>query len=205
MTTPHTPATQRLLNVEAYVRRLFAEKLPKNLLYHNADHTLHPLLGVAAIADKLAQLEGIAKDQQELVVAAAYMHDVGYTEQYAKNEPIGARIAGEILPAYGFMPHEIRIIQEAILCTDLSQQPKSHLERILRDADVDHVGREDFFEKGEALRKELSIISINEWLAMQSKFLEQHQFYTESARRLGEVKKQENISLTYQLISNGGV
>jgi hypothetical protein len=132
---PHTP---RLKMVDQYIRALFRDELPLGIKYHDANHTLHPTRGVVAVANRIAIAEN---------------HDTGYIREYDKNEPIAARMAGRILKLIGYKPTEIEKIQKMILSTDLAREPKTHVEKILCDADLDHWGREDFFKLDGKIRE----------------------------------------------------
>jgi predicted metal-dependent HD superfamily phosphohydrolase len=139
--------------VDQYIRELFRDELPAGIKYHNADHTLHSIKGVVAVANILAILEDISEQDRELLIAAAYFHDTGYIREYERNEPIAARMAGRILKLIGYKPDEIETVQKMILTTDPEVEPKTHAEKILCDADLDNLGREDFFQLDERLRE----------------------------------------------------
>ena len=141
----HAPHTPRLKIVDQYIRELFRDELPDGIKYHNADHTLHPTKGVVAVANNIAISENISEHDRELLIAAAYFHDTGYIREYDKNEPIAARMAGRILKLIGYEPKEIKKIQKMILSTDLERDPKTHVEKIICDADLDYLGRDDFY------------------------------------------------------------
>ena len=194
--------TERLEQTQQKVRELLSW-LPQNLLYHDAAHTLDPVIGVAAMANRYSLLEKIPEHSRELVVAAALGHDLGYLEQYSKNEPIGARIVGEIYPSLGYNDKEISITQNLIIDTDISLKPRDRLSEILRDADVDNLGREDFFEKSDRLRRELGIDSIIDWLQGNIKFLEGHRYFTASAQELRNARKEINYQALARLVAGG--
>ena len=61
----------------------------KNYPYHNPRHTT----GVFDRATYLALAEGVDGEDLEDLQIAALFHDTGFTEQYKKNEHIGASIA----------------------------------------------------------------------------------------------------------------
>ncbi len=192
--SPHTP---RLKMVDQYVRELFRDELPAGIKYHNADHTLHSTKGVVAVANKLAKLENVSELDKELIIAAAYFHDTGYIREYEKNEPIAARMAGRILKLIGYKPEEIEKVQKMILATDPDVEPKTHVEKILCDADLDNLGREDFFQLDERLREGRGMRGIDvsddvTWYRNTLEFLEKHQYYTESQNKLREKGKQKN-------------
>jgi predicted metal-dependent HD superfamily phosphohydrolase len=192
--SPHTP---RLKMVDQYVRELFRDELPAGIKYHNADHTLHSTKGVVAVANNLAKLEDVSELDRELIIAAAYFHDTGYIREYEKNEPIAARIAGRILKLIGYRPGEIEKVQKMILATDPEVEPKTHVEKILCDADLDNLGREDFFQLDERLREGRRIRGIDvsddaTWYRNTLEFQERHQYYTASQKKLREKGKQKN-------------
>ena len=192
---PHTP---RLKIVDQYIRELFRDELPDGIKYHDANHTLHPTRGVVAIANRIGISENIAEHDRELLIAAAYFHDTGYIREYDKNEPIAARMAGRILKIIGFKPNEIEKIQKMILSTDLAREPNTHLEKIICDADLDNLGREDFFKLDGKLRegrraRGIDVSDDAKWYRSTLQIIKKHQYYTESQKKLREKGKQENI------------
>lgn len=189
----YKPNTTRLKQVDAFIKELFDRKLPKGLYYHNANHTLHPLEGVVSITEFLSEKEGIPISERELLATAAYFHDTGYIERYCDNEIIGAKIAAETLHIFQYSQQEIEIIKSLILATKIPAQPKNHLESIICDADVDNLGREDFFEKNELLMRELGITNKISWYKNSINFLEIHKFYTKTAQELGTLIKGRNL------------
>jgi uncharacterized protein len=197
MGSGYSPHTTRLKMVDQYVRELFRDELPAGIKYHNADHTLHPTRGVVAVANNLAKLEKVSKLDRELISAAAYFHDTGYIREYEKNEPIAARMAGRILRLIGYKPEEIEKVQKMILATDPDVEPKTHVEKILCDADLDNLGREDFFQLDERLREGRALRGIDvsddvTWYRNTLEFLEKHQYYTETQIGLRDKGKQKN-------------
>ena len=192
---PHTP---RLKIMDEYIRDLFKDELPGGLKYHDANHTLHPTRGVVAAANSIAIAEKISEHDRELLIAAAYFHDSGYIREYGKNEPIAARMAGRILKLIGYQPDEIETIQKMILATDLAVKPQTHVEKILCDADLDNLGREDFFRLDGKLREGRRIrgLDVNDdakWYKGTLAVITNHQYYTESQKKFREKEKQKNI------------
>jgi len=191
---PHTP---RLKIVDQYIRELFRDELPGAIKYHDADHTLHPVRGVVAVANNIAISENISEHDRELLIAAAYFHDTGYIREYEKNEPIAARMAGRILNLIGYKPSEVEKIQKMILATDFELDPKTHLEKILCDADLDNLGREDFFKLDGKLRqgrhaRGIDVSDDAKWYRGTLEIIKKHQYYTESQKKLREKGKQKN-------------
>ena len=201
---PHTP---RLKIVDQYIRELFRDELPDGIKYHDANHTLHPTKGVVAVANSIAISESISEHDRELLNTAAYFHDTGYIREYDKNEPIAARMAGRILKLIGYKPNEVEKIKKMILSTDLEREPKTHMEKILCDADLDHLGREDFFKLDGRLRegrraRGIDVSDDAKWYKGTLEIIKTHQYYTESQKKLRETEKQKNIKRLLNKLEN---
>jgi len=201
---PHTP---RLKIVDRYIRELFRDELPGVIKYHDANHTLHPVKGVVASANRIAISENISEHDRELLITAAYFHDTGYIREFDKNEPIAARMAGRILKLIGYQQGEIEKIQKMILATDLEREPKTHIEKILCDADLDHLGREDFFKLDGKLRegrcaRGLDVGDDAKWYKGTLALLKNHEYYTESQIKLRQKEKQKNIKRLLNKLEN---
>lgn len=177
---------------KALLKKLNKE-LPDNLYYHDVRHTED----VCQAVERLAFMEGIEGEDLFLLKTAALFHDAGFVEQYEKNEWIGARMAKEMLPNYGYTEEQLEQIASMIDATQVPPDPNNHLERIICDADLDYLGREDFHEIADQLRKELMergyIHSMIEWDRVQVSFLRQHQYFTDSAINLRRKKKLEHL------------
>ena len=181
--------------------------MPAGIKYHDAAHTLHPAKGVVATANRIGKSENISEHDRELLIAAAYFHDTGYIREYEKNEPIAARMAGRILKLIGYKPKEVEMIQNMILATDLARKPKTHIEKILCDADLDHLGREDFFKMDGKLRegrrtRGIDVSDEAKWYKGTLDIIRNHQFYTQSQKKLREKEKQKNIKKLLNKLEN---
>ena len=203
----YKPHTLRLKIVDEYIRDLFRDELPNGIKYHDANHTLHPTRGVVASANRIALSENIPERDRELLITAAYFHDTGYIRQFGKNEPIAARMAGRILKLIGYKPGEIKKIQKMILATDLAREPQTHVEQILCDADLDHLGRDDFFELDGKLREGRGIRGLDvsddaEWYRGTLKILKMHKFYTRTQKKLREKRKKKNTEKILKILED---
>jgi uncharacterized protein len=178
-----------------YAADRLERELSPRLHYHRMSHTTEE---VVPAVERLAQMEGVKGEALELLLTAAWFHDLGYTEQPLYHELISARIASQELPGFGYKIDQIEIIRWAILATALPQSPTTLMERILVDADLDVLGRETFSIRSEDLRRELAEFGRDytnaEWHASQLKFLMSHNYFTESAHLLRDAGKQKNIT-----------
>jgi len=173
------------------------KNLPKNIKYHNEGHTRD----VITSSERIALLGGIKLLDLRywLVKTAALLHDTGYLFQVSGkgHEEIGANFAEGLLTNYNYKLKDIMAISGMIKATKLPQNPKTLLEGIICDADVDNFGRDDFFERGELLREELESMGIKnsdkEWYQGTLRLMESHKYHTRAAKYLRNKKKKENI------------
>ena len=153
----------------------------------------------------LAQQEGLRSEQRYLLRTAAWFHDIGFVEKPAFHELLSARIALEVLPTFGYSLRQIDVVRWAIFATIIPQDPHTHLEQVLTDADLSVLGRPDFLTYNNYLRQELAffdkVYSEVEWLKNQLRFYQTHTFFTQSARRLFDAQKSSNINTIKQLLA----
>ena len=83
------------------------------------------------------------------------------------------------------------------MVTKIPQQPKNLLQRIICDADLDYLGRNDFEVIGEKLRQEFLVYGVvqteEEWDRLQLKFLTSHKYHTASSQHMREPVKQMHL------------
>lgn len=175
---------------------IFSKSLSPSLSYHNALHTLD----VLTQAQNIAKREGI-EDPEKLFLlqVASLTHDSGFTEVYFNHEEKSCEIMRREMARYHFPEEKLHFITDLIMATRMPQQPKNHLQEILCDADLDYLGRDDFFEISDRLKKELKEYDIlkddKEWDKKQVEFLEAHHYFTKSSQALRAEKKQSIINL----------
>lgn len=189
-------------DLEEFMLDKLERELPKYLYYHNLKHTMD----VVIQSEIIGRGEGISEEEMLLLKTAALFHDSGQTVQSKGHEQISSQIAQEILPKYGYSTQQIEIICDIIKATELPPKPKTLLQNIICDADLDYLGRSDFIPVSNTLYKELHeqklIGSIDDWNKLQIKFLSAHQYFTDTANKLREVNKQTQIERLKQLIDN---
>ena len=177
-----------------YIEQKLADLLPEDLYYHGVHHTRDVVNAVNSIAEN----EGITDDyEKNLLTTAAYYHDSGFLNSYQNHEEEGCRIAQSVLPEFGYSDSDIAAISEMIMATKIPQSPNSQLARILCDADLDYLGRDDFEEIASTLYQELKarnlVTDTEVWDQIQIKFLSAHQYWTTTSVALREAKKLENL------------
>ncbi|MCL4869661.1 MAG: HD domain-containing protein [Anaerolineae bacterium] len=179
-----------------YALQRLATELPPYLTYHNLWHTQEDVLPAAV---RLARLTGIPEADIDLLRVAAAYHDIGYLYVVQEHEMVGASIAAQLLPDFGFSWPQIERVINLIMATRIPQTPDNLLEQCLADADLDALGRDDFLQRSEALRLETAALGqpfdLLAWDARQLGFLQTHHYFTAAARSLREATKQKHIVL----------
>ncbi|MDD5770085.1 MAG: HD domain-containing protein [Candidatus Gracilibacteria bacterium] len=171
--------------------------------YHQFEHALE----VSQRCLELGEKEGLSDDELEVLVIAGLFHDVGFIIQYDNNEYIGAKIAKNYLKSILYPNEKIELVEQLIIATIYDREPRNILENIIRDADTDNLGRDDFFDKGERLKTEIeSIKKIKilspDWLHYSIKFLLQHKFFTRFEILERQEKKEENLKELQKRVNN---
>ncbi|UYZ62677.1 Pycsar system effector family protein [Hymenobacter weizhouensis] len=196
------PAKAEIIKqAKAYITALFEEKLPRQLVYHSPKHTAT----VVKEAKALGEAAGLPEADQEALVLAAWFHDAGYTEAYAGHEYRSMELAATWLRQQGYPEERIRLVQDLIRATCHTEKPETDLQRLLRDADMSHMGREDFFANAELLRTEWEVMlgktfSNEEWAEMQLDFLTSIKFYSEAGKARYKEQFKENIKAQRELL-----
>jgi class 3 adenylate cyclase len=191
----HHYSSIKYYKTEHNVLSFMEKNLSDKLYYHSLKHTKDVVKSV----ERIALLEGVTDEGLFLLKTAAILHDAGFIERYDKNEEIGARMATEILPKYGYTEQHVKTIVELIHVTELPHKPINKLQEIICDADLDYLGTDDFEEIAERLRRELTemgkLESRKQWDEIQVKFLKQHQYFTQTAIQMRQEKKDLNLQI----------
>lgn len=205
----NTPFESKFSAITEYVERSIFPRLPQHLYYHNLSHTMNDVLPASI---RLAEMEAVTGDDLFLLEVAVLFHDTGFIEQYSGNEIIGAEIAGKVLQKFDFTNDQISRIKKLIMATQVKIQDKKYfqmagediLEKIICDADLDNLGRDDYFEKRDLIRTEMAHFgkSVNDkdWIEYQFLLLETHEYLTESAKKLradGQMKNLAKLKIQY--------
>lgn len=172
-----------------FILRKLKNDLPKHLSYHSVEHVKDVLDAVKTIGES----EGVKGEEMKLLMTAALFHDTGFLKGPKDHETVSCTIARKHLPEFGYSKEQIEKICGMIMATRIPQTPHNHLEQILADADLDYLGRDDFWKIGNKLFDELSVYGIihdeNEWNKLQVKFLEAHNYFTQTAIHTRKAKK----------------
>ncbi|OWP65038.1 metal-dependent phosphohydrolase [Hymenobacter amundsenii] len=194
LATPKPAKSEIISQAKTYVLALLEDQLPGKLVYHSPKHTSM----VVKEARALGEAAGLAAPDQEALVLAAWFHDVGYIDTYDGHEFRSAELAGEWLAGQQYPPERIELVQTLIKATHRDAKRTTDLEKLLVDADMSGMGREDFFANGELLRAEWeaalgTTYTNTEWAESQLDFLTSAKFYTPAAKDRYKTQFKDNI------------
>ncbi len=179
------------------VKEFIVNKLKKELPAHLTYHTIEHVMDVYQAAENIGKIQHVNEYDMLLLLTAVLFHDVGFIEGPALHEERSCAIARQYLPAYGYTANEIDMIEGLIMATRIPQSPKNHLEEIICDADLDYLGRDDFFPNGDKLFVELRnagvISNENDWNKLQVSFLERHHYFTDTSVKLRQPEKNKHL------------
>lgn len=178
--------------------------LPKNLCYHAAEHTED----VLEEALHFAAHDNLDKRQRELLTIAAAYHDAGFLDGSTETEARAAKMARDAMQLQGsYKSEEIDLVEQMILDTRLvrvganyGQVASTFLSGYLLDGDLSNLGRDDFVEKLELVRREIGV-DTRTFLNGTLLLMQGHQWYSPAAKVLRAAKKAENLIKLQQMMA----
>jgi uncharacterized protein len=175
--------------------------ISKNQTYHGPHHTLD----VLRVCNLYIKRLKINSDDAYLLRTAALLHDIGFLDAFAKHETNGIKYAKTELPKWGYSKSDIAKIVGMIAATELPQNPKTLLEEVICDADLDYLGTDKFYQVGGTLYTEFLNYNVvaneREWDLMQIKFLQTHKYHTAYAKKHREPLKNKYLQELIKKVS----
>ena len=186
---------------QEFATELLLKELPQGFCFHNLIHTQN----VVHAAEVLSREEHISKEEKGIVLVSAGFHDTGYTRRYIGHETASVEIATSFLKYHGVAERKIQQVVDCILATRLGATATTVTEHILQDADLFHLGHDDYFSFLSLLRTELEtqlgkVMEDRQWLTKNVEFLLRHQYNTTYGRTVLDIKKQHNLELNRKLL-----
>lgn len=177
-----------------FILHKLEKELDPRLTYHSIDHTLD----VLESAVRLAELEKLPAREMILLKTACIFHDSGMLVTYRGHEEASVEICRNVLPSFNYEEEDITAICNMIHTTQLPQCALKLSDKILCDADLDYLGRPDFFMIAHRLKYEWEVLDIHpttllEWYQIQKDFLSNHKYFTKSANDLRQEYKMKNL------------
>lgn len=188
------PTENLVLKAKTYVQNLLDKSLSQQFIYHNFNHAQNVVNAIKTICFE----EGVDNDELNTLLIAAWFHDTGFIHSIENHEAESIKIVQAFLLENNVDKELIHQISQLILATKMPQTPKNNLEKILCDADLFHLGTDNFKSKSEILRKEWELTKVitfseEEWLKNNVLFLKSHNFFTQYAIDNLTWKKQQNL------------
>lgn len=189
------PKPQLLSAAREFAMDIFLNKISKNIKYHNLEHTQ----GVVLACEEMADYYQLNPDDRTALTIAAWFHDTGFSSGDSHgHEAVSIRLATTFLQELNAEPALIQKVSSCIEATKMPQSPGSIIEQILCDADLFHVGTDEFKVKNEQLRQELiefshEGVSKKKWRKINIAFLENHKYFTDYGRRKLQPIKEEHL------------
>ncbi|MDR6516184.1 Pycsar system effector family protein [Chryseobacterium camelliae] len=178
-----------------YVETLFKNRLSSIYFYHNFVHTTYTVNK----AEEIMKHTPVSEEDQEKVLLALWFHDTGYVESPENHEEKGVDIMKNFLLQEQYSQHKIDDIARLILATQITHEPGTLLEKIVKDADCSHFASHDYNDISDALRKEWELTNVRcfsneQWNEGNLNMLRnKHKFYTDYAKENWEPLKKKNI------------
>jgi len=162
--------------------------------YHNLQHTINV---VNAVKEICAQ-EDLTEEVVESLEIAAWFHDMGYDKGAEGHEQRSAEYATKFLKERDFSKERIETICACILATKYPQVPATFLEKILCDADLNHLGKDTYWDRCGKVRQELALVkdlimNEQEWIDFELEFMKNHEFHTTVGQTSYEKNKNKHI------------
>jgi exopolyphosphatase/pppGpp-phosphohydrolase len=185
--------TRDYKNLEREALTILKSDLPSQLHYHGLNHTLE----VLGICNQYIERSAIDPDNACLLRVGALLHDIGFTIANKNHEEESISLAGPLMDKYGFSQADHKVVEGLIRSTRVPQMPQNLLEEIICDADLDYLGREDFYVISERLFEELKAFGLvtnkMQWNKRQIEFMENHHYHTVFARENRQPRKEQRI------------
>jgi HD superfamily phosphodiesterase len=184
-----------------YVTKLLVEKLSSDYTYHNLNHTRE----VFESATEISQNSSLSSEELEMVQIAAWFHDTGFTLSYREHEKKSIEIVWEFLKNKNYADEKIVCIKDLIRVTKKGNIPETLKGKIIRDADILHISKEDFYPRSLELKAEWENVDNKkyteaEWIQSSLDFINRTFFYTDYAIMNYEAGRQKNIIKLSELI-----
>ncbi|MBK1440059.1 HD domain-containing protein [Parapedobacter sp. ISTM3] len=181
-----------LTDADHWVKAYMAKQEGHGYCFHNLAHTEDVVKAATVMADHYR----LSARDRFVVLIAAYFHDLGYFSGGAtEHEKRGAELAADFLTNYGVEQPIIEAVKDCIYATRLPQRPKNLLEEIVSDADLFHLGGDNFRERNDLMLKERTGDGCLEqdWCGQTLSLMESHKYHTTYAQQRLNEKKQKNI------------
>ncbi|MBK8516645.1 MAG: HD domain-containing protein [Saprospiraceae bacterium] len=179
---------------EQFVIDTFNTSLPEIYVYHNYTHTRY----VVKKVKEIAKAEKITEEEKEMVVLAAWFHDLGYIDGKKGHEERSANMASRFLRENDYPVEKEEVVIGCIKATDFNFTPITLLNQMIRDADTAHFAEDNYSDYSKMLKTECEILdgcnmSKKEWNSENIKIFNTHNYFTKYANATWLASKNKNL------------
>ncbi len=184
--------TELLRETALFVKQYLHENLTDKCSFHNYEHTEN----IVRYCDAIGLSMDLGKQDLMILHLAAWFQETGFCSHPQNHEEVSASIAMDYFKEKGLEEETIHTIAECILSTRSPQQPVSLSAQVLCDANMYYMADKNYLYKIENLRLESAELfnikfTDEEWLLENINKLNNHFFFTSSARKLFDKDKEK--------------
>ncbi len=177
-----------------YVTGMFNNFLPAICKFHNIHHTLNVVL----FCHELGEHYRLTNTDMKKLLLAAWFHDTGFCLNMEDHENASVTIVSAFLGSRNVPEDYMPSVRNLILATKRSVQPATLLEQIIYDANMQHLGSEEYFKWSALLKEEFELKNCKEltdkdWRQMNIRFFNSHHYFTDYAQKMWEGQKLKNL------------
>ncbi len=182
-----------ILEAKKFVNRLLTPL--ENHYYHSYEHAVDVMQRAIYLAEK----EWLNAEGIEVLALAGLFHDTWFVVEYDNNEEIWAKIAKNYLRSVWYDEEKIKLVERIIEATAPKyKNPKDIYEKIIKDADMDNLWRDDFLKRSNDIKREIETIKKikikdPEWHHSLVDLLIDYRFNTEYQKKERGEKKLKNL------------
>ncbi len=189
----------RLKDIEEVFLKRMEEELPAALYFHNYKYCVDLLTQ----SELLFGSEKMSEEDRLLVKTAALLDCMSYLKGYTKRSVYTNQLTRELLPKYHYRDKQIEEIARLISMPLLPPLAKSLPEKVLSDARLSFLGKNNFADSVNSMYKEMKLFgqisSKTELIQNLSGFLKSFQFYTLTAQKLAEISSIQQVETLKQM------
>lgn len=185
-----------IIKAEVRARELYEKNLNPILVYHNIEHVEN----MVKTATEIANYYRLEIEDNAAVHVASWFHDTGYLFVKNNHEEKSTELAESFLNEEKSDPVLTGKVRECIMATRIFSVSSSLIAKIVSDADLFHLGTNDFWRNDQKMREESELrigkkISADKWQKAALHLMERHRFHTDYCQSRLQKGKEENIRL----------
>lgn len=194
MATVAQISKELLQEAEEHASYLLEHRLKPGFSYHTIDHTRQVVYACREIGINC----NLSAAEIDLLVLAAWFHDLGYLEKYDGHEEESIKMAEAFFDEKEVNRGLVDDVTSLIEATKMDHVPRNLMEEVIKDADLYNLATPEALDNSDAIRSEWVLfrkmeLSDKKWEKFNLNFFKQHIYYTSYGKAVLEERKQKNI------------